>query len=451
MQTNTTVKPHSILVVDDEKNIREVIRMVLQKKFAVVRTAASAEDALEMVRDYWYDVILTDVRMQGLDGLTFLKRVKEENSNAAVVIMTAHGNMDMVIQAMRLGAADFISKPFENQQLLQIMERLTSSEVVQSSPSMVCLETSDSMTGASEVFLQARSMALRAAVTDSTVLIQGESGTGKEVMARFIHDNSLRKNASFIAINCGAIPENLVESELFGYEKGAFTGAVKEKPGKFELADGGTLFLDEMGELPLHIQVKLLRVLQERRLQRVGAINEVTLDIRVIAATNRNLAIEVAQGKFREDLFYRLNIIPLQLPPLRERGRDIALLARFFLEAFNKRYQFQYQLQENDLIKLESYAWPGNIRQLENTMERAVVLGSEGKLFFDLPSSLQSQTVISEDKPEQVGLQQIRHEAEASVILEALEKSRWNRSRTAELLGISRRSLLYKMKAFGIQ
>jgi two-component system, NtrC family, response regulator AtoC len=416
-----------------------------------VRTAASAEDALEMVRDYWYDVILTDVRMQGLDGLTFLKRVKEENSNAAVVIMTAHGNMDMVIQAMRLGAADFISKPFENQQLLQIMERLTSSEVVQSSPSMVCLETSDSMTGASEVFLQARSMALRAAVTDSTVLIQGESGTGKEVMARFIHDNSLRKNASFIAINCGAIPENLVESELFGYEKGAFTGAVKEKPGKFELADGGTLFLDEMGELPLHIQVKLLRVLQERRLQRVGAINEVTLDIRVIAATNRNLAIEVAQGKFREDLFYRLNIIPLQLPPLRERGRDIALLARFFLEAFNKRYQFQYQLQENDLIKLESYAWPGNIRQLENTMERAVVLGSEGKLFFDLPSSLQSQTVISEDKPEQVGLQQIRHEAEASVILEALEKSRWNRSRTAELLGISRRSLLYKMKAFGIQ
>src|SRR5690606_38695473 len=304
----------------------------------------------------------------------------------------------------------------------------------------------EGVVGKSPAFVACLEKARKAAASDTTVLLCGESGTGKEVLARAIHNLGRRADKPMIAVNCGAIPENLLESELFGHEKGAFTGAIASKPGKFALADGGTIFLDEIGEMPLLMQVKLLRVIQERTIEPVGSTRSQKSDFRLVAATNRNLRDEIKQGRFREDLYYRLNIIPIDLPPLRERDRDVLILARNFLAYYNDRYGCHYSLSESNEKDLLRHTWPGNVRELANAIERAVVLASGGELFFELEGEAAQPHV----KSGLVAMKEKKQAMEKEEILKALERNRWNKTQSAESLGISRRSLLYKIKEFGI-
>ena len=437
-----------VLVVDDEEHIREIVAASLESVAGKILTAGSAEEALEILRDENVDVVVSDIRMPGMDGLQFLRQVKQEQPGVLFLMITAHGTMDTAVKALRHGASDFLTKPFENSELRQIVERLLKTPEPSSGPAVYPAEGNregfGGAVGASPVFKACFEKAGKAAQSDSTVLLLGESGTGKEVAACLIHDLSPRRDLPFITVNCGAIPENLIESELFGHEKGAFTGATMSKPGRFVLAGDGTIFLDEIGELPLSMQVKLLRVLQEHVVDPVGGRNPIRVGFRLIAATNRNLREEVKQGRFREDLYFRLNIIPVEMPPLRERGNDVLLLARHFLDHFNRRYGTSHVLSSDQERRLLDYHWPGNVRELANAMERAVVLASGTELFFQLEGeeeSPRSQNAIKERK-------QI---VEREEILKALELNRWNKTKAAESLGISRRGLLYKIKEYGIR
>lgn len=437
----------NILVVDDEENIREILQTVLEASGAKVFSASQAQQGLEWVREKNFDLVISDICMPGMDGLEFLAKVKEEQPWLPFLLITAHGTMETAIQAMRLGAGDFLTKPFDIKHLREVAAGL----LARATKSVSALPTSDGVIGQSANFKAALDTAIRAARTDSSVLVLGESGTGKEVLARTIHANSPRSKGPFIAVNCGAIPESLMESELFGYEKGAFTGALHEKPGKVELSQGGTLFLDEIGEMPLLLQVKLLRVLQERMVDRVGSMQPRKVDFRLVAATNRDLQAEVKAGRFREDLYYRIHVIPVVLPPLRERGQDIITLSEFFLEKLNLRYGTRHQLLAEHHSQLMAQPWPGNIRELENTLERAVVLSDPSMLTLTLTPSagMRPPPVGSNSNP--VVLQSARESAEKATILTALENSRWNKTNAAKALAISRRSLLYKVKAFGIE
>ena len=436
-----------VLVVDDEEHIREILSATLQPVTGKVFTAASAAEALEILRDENVDVVVSDIRMPGMGGLEFLRQVKQENPGIPFLMITAHGSLDTAVRALRYGASDFLTKPFENSELRQIVERLINASAARTRVPAYSPEGGDGFSaavGESPPFKACVERAGKAAQSDSTVLLLGESGTGKEVMARIIHDLSPRREQPFIPVNCGAFPENLIESELFGHEKGAFTGATASKPGKFVLASGGTVFLDEIGELPLSMQVKLLRVLQERNVDPVGGIGSIRVDFRLVAATNRNLREEVRQGRFREDLYFRLNIISIEMPPLRERGNDISLLARHFLEHFNRRYGTAYGLNREQEKQLRDYSWPGNVRELANAMERAVVLASDSILSLQLDDG--------EGKPQaQNAMKDRRQSVEREEIVKALEISRWNKTRAAEHLGISRRGLLYKIKEYGIR
>jgi len=481
----------SVLIIDDEPHIRLILSTALEGLASRVDTADSAEEALEVLQDHPYDVVVSDIRMPGMDGLELLQRIRAEQPWVRVLLMTAHGTMDTVIEAMRLGASDFMPKPIDHKHLRDVVGALldspeqSSAAELQNATEMNCAEkpstskTSQSkkvrgIVGQSDSFLQAVQMIEKVSTSDSSVLILGESGTGKEVLARHLHRQSQR-SGNFVPVNCGAIPENLMESELFGYEKGAFTGALEEKAGKFELADGGTLFLDEIGEMPLELQVKLLRVLQEREVERVGSAESRKVNFRLVAATHRNLQDAVAAGSFREDLYYRLNVIPVHLPPLRERGDDVAELAAFFLERLNCRYESSWDLTSGHLELLRSWHWPGNIRELENIMERAVVLADpvRGLDFSSVREAMSGNPKLMNDgqqiKPPtptstshatsgglsttvqtSVDIQTSRDQAERQVILQTLEAHNQNRTRTAEALGISRRNLLYKLKAWGI-
>ncbi len=456
-----------VLAVDDEENIRAVIAATLEGVGFQVLEAGSAEEALEILKDENVDVVISDIRMPGMDGLKFLHRVKQEQPGLRFLMITAHGSLDMAVQALRFGASDFLTKPFENSELRAVVTRLWEEGKIRNP---VFLEDTEKakpligIVGNSPAFAACIERAKKAAVTESTVLITGESGTGKEVMAKCIHDLSARGDKPFVAVNCGAIPDNLVESELFGHEKGAFTGAMSAKPGKFLLADGGTLFLDEIGELPLPMQVKLLRALQERSIEPVGSSAPKRVDFRLLAATNRNLREEVAAGRFREDLFFRLNVIPMELPALRERGEDILQLSRYFLDYFNTRYGCSHALTPAHEKALLSHAWPGNVRELANTVERAVVLaGPEGLEFQFEPAAGEERdgmgvaespaadsSLATKDNPGGIELRTRRQETERATILKALEQNRWNKTQTAGALGISRRSLLYKIKEYGI-
>lgn len=474
-----------ILIVDDEENIREIIKMTLRKNADEIFTAESAEAGLIILQEHLIDVVISDIKMPGMDGLEFLKKVKEEQPAVQFLMITAHGNMDTVVEALRLGASDFLSKPFENKILREQVSKLMGFSAKQtesiSSPSKST--RLEGMIGESKSFQKSVQRAMKSAVSDSTILITGESGTGKEVFAQAIHENSHRSEGSFIAVNCGALPDNLIESELFGYDKGAFTGAISEKPGKFELAHLGTLFLDEIGEMPLNMQVKLLRVLQERQIDRLGGTHPIPVDFRLVAATNRDLEVEIAEGRFREDLYYRINIIPIELPPLRERGQDVCLLAQHFLDGFNQRYENVYRLNIHQYEAIQSYHWRGNIRELENIIERAVVLGDGQQLELDLPGydteqltlpgeDYQNETLWVGEIPQIASSVKEEGELEDSIemigdkpkhqkgfkiklspedIRESLEENSWNKSKTAEVLGISRRSLLYKIKEFEIE
>ena len=438
------------LIVDDEEHIREILKATLEPLAMGVYVAGSAEEALDLVREENLDLVICDIQMPGMDGLAFLAKVKAEQPAIKFLMITAHGTMDTAVKALRYGASDFLTKPFENEAVRQIARRLMRERASAGSINIPPVQEAsrsvlEGIVGKSPALVACLDKARKAAAADSTVLLCGESGTGKEVMARAIHNLGKRCEKPFIAVNCGAIPENLLESELFGHEKGAFTGAIASKPGKFALADGGTIFLDEIGEMPLLMQVKLLRVIQERTIEPVGSTGTRKVDYRLIAATNRNLKEEIKAGRFREDLYYRLNIIPIDLPPLRDREGDIPMLARNFLAYYNDRYGCRYELTPANEAELLAYSWPGNVRELANAMERAVVLASGEGLAFQFegaaPAGVPKPALAIKEKKQAV---------EREEILRALEAHRWNKTQSAEALGMSRRSLLYKIKEYGI-
>lgn len=457
----------NILIVDDERSLRLINRTVLEGEGYKVFEAGDGEEALEKLSENWIDLVTCDIRMPKLNGIGFLKRVKEEFPRVPVLMISAFGHVEKVVEAMKMGAQDFLEKPVDSEELIETIDKLLKLAKSEDKSNLAPLSNvkdgqSSNMIGESSVFQGTVDLASKASLGDASVMIHGESGTGKEVMAKFIHESSPRKEGPFVAVNCGALPENLIESELFGHEKGAFTGAQASKPGKFELANGGTLFLDEIGEIPLLAQVKLLRVLQERVVDRVGGVASRPVDIRVICATHKDLPSCIQAGSFREDLYYRLNVIPIEIPALRERDEDVILLAQSILSRLGERYSIDVKLDFESKKELMSYRWPGNVRELENVLERSLVMSTGGAFKLTLPNQgLKTSTEASieivnssaNETPQSNSLNSLAEErarSEKQVIESELANNRWNRTRTAEALGVSRRTLLYKIKAYGI-
>ncbi len=452
--------------MDDEANLRKVLATMLRRDGFDVTVAQDGEQGLAEFHKNGADIVVTDLVMPKVGGLELLKGVHAQDPGVPVVIITAHGTVDSAVEAIKAGAFDYITKPFDQTELSAVIAkaaRTRQSTLRSARPD----DRSRAIIGESTQMQEVFRIIDKVAATPSTVLISGESGTGKELVATALHEGSPRRERPFIKINCAAIPKDLMESELFGYERGAFTGAVTSKPGRFELADGGTLFLDEIGEIPVEMQVKLLRSLQESEFERVGGIKTVRVDVRLIAATNRELQAEIDAGRFRKDLYYRLAVVPIRLPALRERTSDIPMLARHFLDKYNRRLGKALQgLSDECLAALQAYAWPGNIRELENLMER-VVLFADGPLVQaeDLPVSVRAGApaapgVGAPPAPEAVpsgegGLKDIVRmkaaELERDLIQRALEETGGNVTRAARLLQISRKSLQTKMKEFGLR
>ena len=446
----------TLLIVEDEPKMLRVLDLHLSEEGFTVFTASDAESGLKILHRENVDLVVSDFKLPGMSGLDFLQAIKKVDSALPVVIMTAYGNVETAVEVMKAGGSDYVLKPFplaelslvihkeldarrlreENRSLREAVgQRYSYRNIVSRSPQM------------QEVL----ALVERVAPTNSTVLLGGESGVGKDLIARAIHENSRRASGPFIKINCTAIPENLLESELFGYEKGAFTGATTSKPGKFELADGGTIFLDEIGDVPGAIQVKLLRVLQEREFERLGGTKTLKVDVRLVAATNRNLRAALEEGTFREDLYYRLNVVPIDLPPLREHREDIPSLVEHFLGRFAHASGKEVcRISPAALQKLKSFHWPGNVRELENIVERAVTLCDGAMLdvadiHLDVPPSLspgQSHTFL----PDGTTLEQW----EDHMIREALLRAGGNKSQAARLLGLSRNALRYRLSKIGI-
>ncbi|MGB5696699.1 MAG: sigma-54 dependent transcriptional regulator [Polyangiales bacterium] len=449
-----------VLVVDDEENIRLVLRTLLKKHGYQVEAAESAEAALEQLERFDPDFVLADVRMSGMTGLELCTELKARSSLATVILMSAYGSMDLAIDAMKAGAYDYISKPFKQDEVLLALTKAEERESLRREnralkEAIRKEHTFHQILGKSEAIEQVFSTIGKVAEYKTTVLIQGESGTGKELVARALHEGSGRKNKPFIPLNCGAIPETLLESELFGHKKGSFTDAHADKKGLFAEADQGTLFLDEIGELPLTLQVKLLRVLQEGRIRPVGATRDQEVDVRVIAATVRDLRHEVQQKRFREDLYYRLNVLQITVPPLRDRRDDIMLLAEHFIERTNGRLGTKIRDVDQRARKLLlNYPWPGNVRELENTIERAVVL-TEGDTITvgDLPERMRepADPVAANLATGELSIKKTSRFMEETLIRRALDQTRGNRTAAARLLEISHRALLYKIKDYGIQ
>ncbi len=445
-----------ILVVDDEVNIRNALVTILEKKGHHVRGAGSGEEALQCLDGAPMDLILTDLKMPGISGMEFLRRLKDKWLDTEVVVMTAFGSIDTAVEAMRLGAYDYLTKPIDRERLIVVVQKALErhSLAFENKRLRDRLETRtrfDQLVGESAVMQRVYGLVEMVADSDVTVLLTGESGTGKELVARAVHHKSPRADGPFISLNCGALPENLFESELFGYEKGAFTGAITTKVGRFELADGGTLLLDEIGELSLKSQVDFLRVLETKEFRRLGGTKLIKVDTRIIAATNRNLEEAVKQGDFREDLFYRLNVVPIKLPPLRERGDDIPLLVATFLPEFCAQHQRAPKEVSREAMRLlRLYAWPGNIRQLRNLLERLVVTLREDIIHPEhMPEEIQAS---KEDvRTMVVTLGSPLEEIEKEVIRRTLAEITNHREKAAKLLGISLRSLQYKIKEYGIR
>src|SRR6202453_3651586 len=371
-----------VLIVDDEPNLRKILSAQLSRDGYDVMTAEDGEQGLALLKEHHIDLVITDLKMPKVDGMTLLKRALEEEPELPVVMVTAHGTIDTAVEALKRGAFDFVTKPFDKDEVRQIVAKaLRTRELRGADATPAPSGARFGIIGTSQGIAELYAILERVADTPTTVLITGESGTGKELVARALHEHSGRKDKPFIKVNCAAIPKELIESELFGYERGAFTGAVASKPGRFELATGGTLFLDEIGEIPVEMQVKLLRVLQECEFERVGGIKTIRVDVRLVAATNRDLKKLIAAGSFREDLFYRLNVVPIRLPALRERVGDIPLLVSHFLTKFNDRLKKHVTGAEQEATDvLGQYSWPGNIRELENVIERAVLFCDASKL-----------------------------------------------------------------------
>ena len=444
----------SVLIIEDEKIMRITIEDALKAKGYEVKSFEKASDGLKAYSEEPFDIVLTDVRLPDINGMEVLRRIKEIDDSSMVIIMTAFGTIKDAVEAMKMGAFDYITKPFSLDELSVIINR--AAEVKQMQDENLRLKRAISrcycypnIIGESDAMKGIFRMIDRLSQSDSTVLILGESGTGKELIASTIHYQGKRKDAPFVIVNCGALPENLIESELFGYEKGAFTGATRRKPGRFELAHGGTIFLDEVGELPPSVQVKLLRVLQDGTFERLGGTETIKVDVRVIAATNRDLEREVREGNFREDLYYRLAVIPLTLPPLRERREDIPLLIEHFLQRYNSRLGKQIRFSKEAVEALMEYPFPGNVRELENIVERMVTLCESDRVKKeDLPPHVLKKGREKESSAQP--LTKVAQEAEREYIIRVLRQTGGNRSRTAEILGISRKTLWEKMRQYGI-
>jgi DNA-binding NtrC family response regulator len=445
-----------ILIVDDEVNIRNALVTLLEKKGYQAQGVGTAEGALEQLEASDIDLVITDLRMPGVGGMEFLRRLKTKRPSTEVVVITAYGSIETAVEAMRCGAYDYLTKPIDRERFPIVVEKALERHIlaVENQQLRDRLETRtrfERMVGESESMQRIYSLVQMVAGSDVTVLITGESGTGKELVARAIHHKSSRSGGPFVTLNCGALPENLFESELFGYEKGAFTGALATKAGRFELADGGTLLLDEIGELSLKAQVDFLRVLETKEFRRLGGTKVVKVDARIIAATNRNLAEAVAQSDFREDLFYRLNVVPIKLPPLRERGDDIPLIVETFLPEFCAQHQRTPKEVSREAMRLlRLYAWPGNIRQLRNLLERLVVTVQENLI---QPQHLPEEIQASQENVRTmvVNLGSSLEEIEREVIRRTLSEVTNHREKAAKLLGISPRSLQYKIKEYGIR
>jgi two-component system response regulator AtoC len=449
----------TVLVIDDEPNMRHMLTAVLKKAGYAVTGAADGLDALSILETRGFDLILCDVRMPRMDGLSFLKQITARGLNTTTIVMSAYGTIDTAVEAMKLGAVDYISKPFKPDEILVKLaqceekdrlqeENLRLREAVQETYSF------QNMVAKSPAMAAIFETIRKIADYKTTVLITGESGTGKELIARAIHYNGARKEKPMVAVNCGGLPENLLESELFGYAKGAFTDAVKDKKGIFQEASGGTFFLDEIGELPLSLQVKLLRVLQDEMVRPLGGAEAAKVDVRIIAATAANLAEAVKEGTFRDDLFYRINVLHIEVPPLRDRKEDIPLLVHHFVEKFDKRLGKEITGIEPEALRaLMACPWPGNVRQLENVIERTMVLTERSHIHIsELPDEIRGhQAGIRPSWPSQeTSLKANTMALEKALIERALRQTDNNRTHAARLLGISHPTLLSKMKTYGI-
>ena len=448
-----------VLVVDDEENIRLVLRTLLRKHGYEVEVADSGEAALALVDSFGPDVILTDVRMPKMGGLDLLATLKAKQQPATVIVMSAYGSNDLALEAMKAGAYDYLSKPFKPDEVVLVLRKAEEREALRRENLALKEQIREgnqyeSILAKSQQMVDIFRTITKVAEFKATVLISGESGVGKELVARALHSRSSRKSASYVAVNCGAIPENLLESELFGHKKGAFTDATSDRRGLFEEANGGTLFLDEIGELPLPLQVKLLRVLQEETIRRVGDSKDMKVDVRIVAATHRDLGAEAKAGRFREDLFYRINVLAIAIPPLRSRREDIALLVDHFLARNNLRMGTRIRGLSAEARKLlQEYGWPGNIRELENTLERAMVL-AEGDILEigDFPERIREalDPVQMQLASGELSIKKTNYAIEEILIRRALTKTKGNRTRAAEILEISHRALLYKIKDYKI-
>jgi len=448
--------PGQVLVVDDEPHIRAALAQILEKAGYQAATAASGDEALALLHDRAFDVVVTDLKMVGTGGLEVLRAVKQRQPETEVILLTAYGTIASAVEAMKLGAYDYVTKPADAERLLHLVgkaleHRALRREVRELREQAAVREGFERIVGRSLRMREVYERVRQVAPTSATVLISGESGTGKELVARAIHNRSPRRGGPFVTLNCGALPETLLESELFGYERGAFTGAVATKAGRIEQADGGTLFLDEVGEMSPKTQIDFLRVLQEREFRRLGGTRPIRVDVRFIAATNKDLAAAVRAGAFREDLYYRLAVVPIALPPLRERTEDIPLLATVFLHEFCARYaRAEKSFSASALQALREYAWPGNVRELRNLVERLVVTVPDRIIRpVHLPS-----TILTGERPEQsltiplgIPLQVV----EEQVIRRTLDAITSNRERAARILGISPRALHYKLRRYGIE
>jgi two-component system, NtrC family, response regulator AtoC len=455
--------PLRILIVEDEENMRHMLGELLQKAGYAVETAADGSAGLEKIRRNRYEFILCDVKMPKMGGMEFLETGRDFLADTSVIMMSAYGTIDTAVAAMKQGAYDFITKPFKTDEVLLALKKAEEKEILKRE-NLILKERIRNMEryfSFGEMVSKSRSMdtvfqiARKVAPYQTTVLVVGDSGTGKELMARGVHGLSNCRNGPWIPVNCGGIPESLLESELFGYKKGAFTGADRDKKGLLEEADGGTLFLDEIGELPLSLQVKLLRFLQESEIRPVGGAKTKTLNVRVIAATARHLEDDVRGGRFREDLYYRLNVMAIRIPPLKDRPEDIPVLAAFFLEKFNDRFQRQVRrISPAAMDRLFAYPWPGNVRELENVIERAMVLTEGDSLevvHFSVSSLETAGMAPAKDLFEGYSLKSAVQIVEANQVRKALAATGGNRTRAARLLEISHPSLLSKMKRYGLK
>ncbi len=457
-----TTDGNRILIIDDEENMRHMLKVLLEKNGYHVDTAADGAQGLEIIQTETYDFILCDIKMPNLNGMEFLKKSGSNLQQSTVIMMSAYGSIETAIEAMKLGAYDYISKPFKTDEVLMALrkaeerERLKR-ENIRLKERIKRIEENyrfGNMIAKSKSMLAVFRLAEKVARYNTTVLITGESGTGKELVARGIHFMSDRADHPMIPVNCGGIPETLLESEFFGYKKGAFTGADKNKKGLFEEAEGGSLFLDEIGELPLTLQVKLLRVLQENEVRQIGDARPKTVDVRVIAATAKNLDEEVKTGRFRQDLFYRLNVVPVEIPPLRNRVEDIPYLCEHFVKKYNKALEKNIGgISPEALTRLETHRWPGNVRELENAIERAIVLADTRFLQIDdFPSNIGKVKTTDhlDEWFDGDSLKDAQKMLEKTLITRALQKTSGNRTKASQLLEISHPSLLSKIKQYNI-